>query len=159
MARLGLLIYLTLVTLAGPSLCCCTAAQVMTQLHPQPAGQLASGHPGCACRFSAAKTGHSGNHEAASHSQHAPGSDRPCEHDPCPAKQYQSLQVILPSESGALRQVDTLDVFSLGIDLCSWHVSGTKAAVHTALPSTQESHSFPYMTCRDILRAIQILRC
>lgn len=158
MTRLGLILYLTLVTLAGPSLCCCTTAQVMAQLLPRQSGQLASGHPGCPCRSSAPKSDHSANHQAASPS-HAPDGNRPCDHDPCPAKQHQSLPVVLPSRSDALRLLDCLDFVSLEVDLVNWDVTGILAAFHAALPSTQESHSFPFMTCRDILRAIQVLRC
>ena len=161
MVRIGLTIYLMLVMLAGPVLCCCTTSRLVSplfhreqsvQCHSEPPKSVP--HGGCSC--------HHSHSPAKTDSQETQQPNRsPCDERPCPSKHHRSLPVVvLPCASEMVGLSQATGLFQQLIQtLNSVPTSAVLAFNGVAQALTRESLAFPYLTSQDILRALQILRC
>jgi hypothetical protein len=148
MSRFPLVISLVLATLANPMVCCCARAPVeMRQGRMETSGDRH--HAGCCS--------HHGSHSS---STKRPGSDsskrEPCR---CPEHGHQPIAAVDTSSAdvGALLQLasvlaESVPVLStLG---CEISLSGWKPFGDSGL-----AIAFPHLSPRDILSALQSLRC
>ena len=150
MVRIGLSLYLMLAAAAGPCLCCCTTER-LAALFAFPTKQTS--HVGCCGQHHAAKR--SQNHRAP---EQRPSDQDPPSRSPCPCQEDGSRQVVavdpelgrqVQSRSSFQGQVEPL--FALPI-LLSLSSDGDRQ-----VPGKGET--LPFLTGRDILCALHILRC
>jgi hypothetical protein len=150
-ARLGLTLFLMLATAAGPAWCCCTMGRMFSALPVRkPAG--AGGHD-CCCP---------GRHDANGRStKHAGlrGKPSPVSHEPCPCKQAPRQAVL--TTAAALLAAAGPNGFP-----ATFHaedearlVAAAAGALHGQGPAPREPIGAPFLGCRDILRALHVLRC
>ena len=146
MLRLALTAYLSVMTLLAPCLCCCTVSAALASLAPEEESTGASRHHGCSC-------GHAKPDTAAIPSEKP---ELPCDDHPCSAKQHSVMPVVLSSESD--------DVTLL--HLANAEYQSQALMIHSATPmvfivpvALDGNCSFPRLSGRGILRAVQILRC
>lgn len=155
MFRIGLTTYLMLVTLAGPSWCCCSATRLFALLaHPPQGERPQPAHSRHSCC-------HSQSHPTEGHSQGLPGNGHQKSEGPacpcCPCSQHCSDPVIsLPADPESAGYGLTFR-----LNTCQDLVE-TVAALPTVDGATQASRECPpspFLSARDILRALHILRC
>lgn len=152
MVRIGLTLYLMLATVAGPWLCCCTAGDFPAPLSRKPSAPSA---PRPCCGHEKSPSGHSALDE-----EQAPGRPVPAApHGPCPCKEgRQSLSAAVPPEASPGGEsggpMAGLYPFEAGAFLVSWSTDPGDKGVGSGEPTT-----FPFSSCRDILRALHVLRC
>lgn len=146
MARIGLTLYLIIVTLAGPWLCCCASVRWITSLST-PATTLAAPRT-CCGRV---------NRDAESKPSKKPNREQksPTPLAPCSCERGQSLIVLADGGIGRVdlqaEQFDTIELGG-GFSTISATVFGASNIFH------RPAH-FPNLTARDILRALSIIRC
>ncbi len=142
MVRIGLTANLILVVLAGPWLCCCSAANLASALEERP--QPACSHQGCCHAQQSGKT--------------SPQPEKPNPQKPCPCQERQ-----LPSVP-----VKTLDsevvkhLHAVQQDIVEFSVLASQPEVSDRVEAGQrsdESTAFPFLTSRDILSRLQALLC
>ena len=145
-------IYLMLVALAGPGLCCCTTMRLWAKCshqrqpgHAENQAEPAS-HRGCCHHHSTGK----------SSPQPQPPHDSPA----CPCKEHRSIPVaLLATDLDFANQFKPSQAFQ---GLMEMATSVPTAAMLSANGTAQlpgEGLSSPYLTPRDMLRALHILRC
>jgi hypothetical protein len=142
MLRTGVSIYLMLVTLAGPGLCCCTLTQHRHRL-PSTAKQKPLERP-CCCHRQAK----------------APSQSTPVEpKKPCPCKEHGAMPVaFLQNQSCSAQQLDFAEQLHYFADVAS-------LACVNEVPSPVASQQSPVLgmsgclTAQDLLRALHILLC
>jgi hypothetical protein len=153
MFRTGLSLYLAVMTLAGPWLCCCSAARAANR---QPAVPFASADadaddelPAC-CRQR-----HAGRHDQAP-------ADRPHRGDPagpgCPcSKDPNRAAPALDSESD--RQFRPAPAAPNPIDAALALPALLAVPADGVAPVPRERQALPFLTVDDLLRAMHLLRC
>jgi hypothetical protein len=153
MFRTGISIYLAIMTLAGPWLCCCSAAHLANAKPAAPAaatGTDADDEVSPCCR-----------HRHASRPERAPGERPhrggpvgpgcPCEKDPnrtAPALDTESARQLrpapeAPNPSDALPPLPTL----------------LTASADGVAPVPRERQALPFLTADHLLRVLHLLRC
>jgi hypothetical protein len=145
MVSIGLAAYLTLATLFSPWLCCCTATPAATPIVTDGA---APRHSGCHCQVVVRSNASSLQHQT------------PCDEHPCPAKHYLAQPVIIAAYSQSVAE-SAGQVFLLDFtDSVHRSASSTGRDSDDAVRSHNwESISFPFLSGRDVLCMIQIMRC
>ena len=147
MIRIGLSVYLMLVTLAGPWLCCCQLPRLSAQF--------------MALMRSSKMEAPGGNHSCCQHHAPAKKSEQPVHPGvpscPCRGTDAEAPALVLLESEGA-RQLDR-DLNSQAVDLLDGaSLSGTVVPSFT-LMLTSPTLSSPVLTGRDILSSLHILRC
>jgi hypothetical protein len=150
-ARIGLSLYLMLAILAGPSLCCCAPTRLLAFFPHNQKTELAC-H--CCCHHATERD------PAGPKTKDAGG--KPCRapEDHCPCRKGRSQQVLFtpaedPSDVGGIRSLmmDRLTVAGLFL------LSAESPALHLQEQGPRHCIAFPFHSSRDMLRALQILRC
>ncbi len=146
MVRVGLSFYLILTTVAGPWLCCCTAAHAPA-LFGAKASNASPSRPCCGRHAPPVKAPASGDEGARSDGPTAP-------HGPCRCQENSRSRAafVAPERSSAPETV--VGVYEADLPFAFL----TPGAV-SRLNTTHEPVSFPFCTPRDMLRALQIMRC
>jgi hypothetical protein len=151
MLRAGLSIYLAVMTLAAPWLCCCTAARASAC---KPAASAASADaddslPAC-CRHR-----HAGRHEQAPadrpHRDGPGGPGCPCGKDPnrtAPALDSESARQLRPAPA-APNPTDAVPPLPTPLT----------APADGVAPVPRERRALPFLTADDLLRVLHLLRC
>jgi len=145
--RIGLSVYLMLVTLAGPWLCCCQLPRLSARFV-------------ALMRIDKAKLAGS-NHSCCQHRVPVKDSQPPARPDapscPCQGNRQEAPALVLLESDGA-RQLDR-DLNAQAVDLLGCDsLSGTVMPSFT-LMLTSSTRSSPVLTGRDILSSLHILRC
>jgi len=148
MTRIALTLYLVLASAVGPSLCCCLPSELLGFYTSDKQSHRCCGHHAAKHSPRPAKT------------KQDPATPSPVPQKDCPCKEGQSKPVLFtPAHESPASE------YSRTLMLPQW------AAVGGFLPGTgsitlyaQEqptSHciTFPFLSSREILRAIQVLRC
>jgi hypothetical protein len=149
MLRTGISIYLAVMTLAGPWLCCCSAARVTAKPAPSTASSRPDADedlPPCCRRPHAPRPA-----QPAGDRPHRDGPKCPCSKDPsrtAPATDAESVRLLRPS-TATLNPVDVLAVLPAVL---------TPAAEGLA-PVPRERQAPPFWTAHDLLRTLHLLRC
>lgn len=154
MVRIGLTLYLTIATVVGPWLCCCSVGHCPLIFGAEKPSATVPVPHSC-CGHGATPSG-----DPIPDDEQVPGSPSPtAPHGPCPCKDGQwdlsvpvTQQRSLGVESG--EAVAGLSPFEAGKLLAAWSVDRCDLGGAHGEPIT-----FPFSSCRDILRALQILRC
>jgi hypothetical protein len=151
MFRTGLSIYLALVTLAGPWLCCCTAARATTSLlrsTPASPAKPEAECPSC-CR----------HHVTVPHqpAKESPRHDRPAR-QPCPCGQDSNrTAVALDTESA--RHLQPVPAVANPTDVpCLLVTEVVPAEAAPGLIDGAQS-ALPFLSTAELLRAFHLLRC
>ena len=147
MIRIGLSVYLMLATLAGPWLCCCQlsrlSARFVALLRIDKTKPAESNHSCCQHRL------------PVKDSQPRKHPDAPsC---PCQGTRQEAPALVLLESEGA-RQLDR-DLNSQVVDLLGGDFLPGTVAFSAALNLVFSTASLPFVTGRDILSALHILRC
>jgi hypothetical protein len=153
MFRTGISIYLAIMTLAGPWLCCCSAAHLANPKPVAPTASTGSGAddelPACCRHRHAARPEQTpGDHP---HRGGPAGPRCPCGKDPnrtAPALDTESARQLRPTPA-ALSPTDVVALLP---------------ALHTApaegiAPVPRERRALPFLTADDLLRVLHLLRC
>ena len=144
--RIGLSVYLMLVTLAGPWLCCCQlprlSARFVAMMRNDQAKPAGNNHSCCQHRVPVKDSQSPAN----------PG-DPSC---PCQGTRLETPALVLESEGA--RQLDR-DLNSQVVDLLGGDFLPGTVALSAALNLVFSTASPPFFTGRDILSALHILRC
>lgn len=130
--------YLIAVLLAGPWLCCCSLLRVSTMLSPSPSTQTITAHSCC----------HSESSKSSPEKPHR-----------CPCRQHQDQQVTsLVEATTTVSDQLAAKLFLLGVECCIGSESATIGATDPDHLDQQSLDSL-YLTSRDLLRAISVMRC
>jgi hypothetical protein len=149
MFRAGLSIYLAVMTLAGPWLCCCSAARVAANSAPAAAPARPDADedlPPCCRRHHASRPA-----QPTRERPHRDGPECPCSKDPsrtAPAPDAESARLLRPA-TATLNPVDVPAVLPAVL---------TPAAEGLA-PLPRERQPMPFWTAHDLLRTLHLLRC
>ena len=170
MLRAAFVSYLLLLTALGPSLCCCTLKQWASH-----ALGIKDSFACCAKQVAIAHLHDTLHHQHHHHgakqrdagSPHHHGSNkqetehRRCpDHDNCPCKQHGDTPLNDTSLAASMEQhLFPSDSMWFATSDSSELAQVSSSAVYGLNFSGTKGHSFPYKNCRDILRAIQSLRC
>lgn len=152
MVRIWLTLYLTLVTAAGPCLCCCSLARLFVA---PPADTTATPCPrACCCGQSEAAADETCDGEQQTLDSHAPTAP----HEPCPCKEGRG--------DGAPRAAAPRPAGEVGealAQLCPLESDPTVRAADLVLRGQGVRKgaplAFPCYTPRGVLRALHILLC
>jgi hypothetical protein len=149
MFRTGLSIYLAVMTLAGPWLCCCSAARVAGNPTPAAASVPSDADedlPPC-CR----------HHQAKRPCQ--PDRQRPHHDGPeCPCSKDISRTAVAPDAESARLLWPDATATPLADELAVLPATLTPAADGLA-PVPRERRALPFWTAHDLLRTLHLLRC
>ncbi len=147
MFRIGLSVYLMLVTLAGPWLCCCQlprlSARFVAMMRNDKAKPAGNNHSCCQHRVPVKD----------SQPPAKPG-DPSC---PCQGTRQEAPALVLLESDGA-RQLDR-DLNAQAVDLLGCDSLSGNVMPSFTLMLTSSTRSSPVLTGRDILSALHILRC
>jgi hypothetical protein len=152
MIRSGLSVYLAFATLAGPWLCCCTAARATASLlHsvPQTTAPREDDRPACCRHHSARRHQQTRTEQPQRESRGKPGC--PCGQDPgrtVVALDTESARQLQPAPAAP----NPNDVLSLTADLHALPANGMA-------PVPRERCAPPFVSTSDLLRAMHLLRC
>jgi hypothetical protein len=161
MMRIGLSVYLILVTLAGPALCCCSL-RGLTKFATQPAdraGRQTSAEPppatppedgGCCCC----------HHQKPAPTPKPPKSDDPPLRqptDPCPCRHHASQPALPSSQADSAAPWLFSPVFLALLSFAPVALAGSVADGLTG--AAVSSAGRPFLTAQDMLRAHHLLRC
>jgi hypothetical protein len=152
MVRIGLTLYLALVTAAGPALCCCSLGRLYASL-PAPT-QAIPARPTCCCGQCEAPTA-----DPVEEDEPAPDSPVPsAPHQPCPCKERgKDLSALSTPDRHAVESGESLSgLYPLEAGKLV-PVSSAESRDLRNVPA--ETIAFPYFGPRGILRALHILRC
>ena len=147
MLRLALTAYLSVMTLLAPCLCCCTVSATLAWFAPAEEVSAPAQHHGCSC-------GHSKPETASKRSDKS--EQPPCDDHPCSAKQHSSMPAVLSPDGD---DVSLLHFADAGHQNQNLVIQVAPPAVFVAPVALEGNCNFPRLTGREILRAIQILRC
>lgn len=152
MVRIGISVYLMLATLVGPGLCCCTTPRLLAALaHPGKTEQ-----PRLSCcphHHQSGVADHPTGPEQAPQKREQPG------HPDCPCQENRATLALLSPDSESALQ------------LLSRHLASGWMTFVGALPMAVPQFvagltgvpggcpAFPFLTARDMLRSLHVLRC
>lgn len=152
MFRVGLSIYLALVTLAGPWLCCCTAARATAGLLRSPAGQPEQpkdDRPACCCHHDAQRPTQPAPERPAR--ENSGRRDCPCGRDP--------NRVVFALDAESARHLQPAPVAPKPVDLLAVPVTCFTTPADCLAPVPRERRGLPFLTASDLLRLLHVLRC
>ncbi len=148
MFRLGLIIYLVIATVAGPSLCCCSTTRLFASggspathdAPPEPA-------PTSCCP-----------HCTPPHQEKAPVEQDYPHRPQCPCKQHNSQQVLSTSE------IDGSSALSFRLAASDWVVLPLFTApplttLQAAVTAVGDRLLLPFLSTQDLLFSHHLLRC
>lgn len=147
MCRAVLNTYLVAVLLAGPSLCCCTTARMLSMLTSERPSEDHAQSGGCRCN----------HHQVAHHEHGAPKKHehKPCDDGPCCGKTHWSMPVALQCD------VDlTAEIADSGFLLACCPVNlQAVACLGGNAGCGWDSSRLAHLDSKGILRALQVMRC
>jgi hypothetical protein len=157
MLRVGLSISLILSMVPGPWLCCCTAARLVSAAGlGRPSARPGAADPArqhdccCCCHQTASPV----RDKAVVPQRDGPAPARPT----CPCRQRQFDLVSLPPAQGAAGRLPLLMHDTQGAPAAP-AFSGCVSALSSYQEGREAERNLPFLTARDILRALHILRC
>jgi hypothetical protein len=157
MVRLLLTLYWTVITLAGPALCCCTDRCELTSRRPSLAATASPlGAPGDAGRCPHCRK--QSEPPTSDTTRDDPADPSPCPDPDCPCRHLASEPVITGAGAGpswaALLSLGSAEWLPVGVP------SGSSAVDPGLLPiSTAAASVLPFLTAQDLLRVHHVLRC
>ncbi len=158
MVRIAVTAYLILVALVGPGLCCCNPLRLLAgcprhghmthghMTHGSSEGQRGSSdHCGC-------KHGHPS--QPSPESQSPPLKDSPS----CPCHDHETIPgALLAADLGSVKDFSSLKLQP--VTDAAFLVVPTGQALQAISPASAEALPAPFLTPREMLRALQIMRC
>jgi hypothetical protein len=151
MFRTTLSIYLALVTLAGPWLCCCTAARATASLlHSErdPVAPRQNDRPAC-CQH------HTVRHQSATGQQSQPDKSAPrrcpCGHD--------SNRAVIALDTESARQLQPVPAIASPINVLPLSIAGCMDADDNSLSIAHRLHAGDGLSTTERLHVLQLLRC
>ncbi len=158
MLRIGLSMYLVLATAAGPGLCCCLPARLLTELlasRSSGSEQVAgASHQSCGCHHDHGAVPH--GHKSPSPDQDKPG----CPDCPsCPCKQPGLDTSLPPQDAEQLNNVLVRSFLDVPAGLAPAAPLTCFVFLCVAPPGWGDGTALPFLSARDYLATLHILRC
>jgi hypothetical protein len=152
MFRIGLAIYLMLVTLVGPWLCCCTAARVTVGLLRSTAARPAAAddtRPACCRHHSAERPQVAADENSHRESPRKPG---------CPCGQDLN-RTVSGLETESARQLQLAPAVPNPTDIVTLPNAILATSAEGSALAPRERRALPFWSASDLLRVLHLLRC
>jgi hypothetical protein len=147
MVRIGFTLYLVVSTAVGPSLCCCLPGDLLA-LCTSSARHRCCGHHAATRRHQQAKTEQPRETPAP-----APQKDCPCKAvEPQPA-------ALTPSHPSPASEYTRSSMLPHGASVGVPLLGAAHLTPHSPVQAPGQCITFPFLSSREILRALHILRC
>ena len=155
MIRIGLCFYLVLMMLAGPALCCCTTQRLMAEFAGVTDGKKPAQSPRIqTCCHQKTSVGRQHGLEQRSNKQDSPLPS------PCPCREQGSQFMLqLSADAESTQQLLTKHFLSGLIKFLAVLPGSTSLSLQSDLEMLDEASALPFLSTKDILHTLHILRC